>query len=95
VRNTVKTQPRAAIASRVPQRMSRREACEYLQTRLGRGVGYTTLVYGWALPFYRDGGRAVYRKSDLDQFIQKRIAACDPATPRLAYTAGGCGGSKP
>jgi hypothetical protein len=58
--------------------MSRLEACEYLRRSLGRPVGYTTLVYGWALPFYRDGGRAVYRKKDLDLFIQERIAVCDP-----------------
>jgi hypothetical protein len=72
--------------------MSRREACEYLRRQLGRPVGYTTLIYGWALPFYRDGGRAVYRRTDLDQFIQKRIAAFDPAPRRLAQTAAHRGG---
>jgi hypothetical protein len=55
------------------ERLTRSQARVYLEKRLGRPVGETTLVYNFGIRFYKDGRNAVYLRGDLDRFIAERL----------------------
>jgi hypothetical protein len=68
------------------QRLRRSEAAAYARRRLGQSVKVNTLR-SWPIPYRQVGRDAVYEISDLDRFIEARLAAaprrCAPA-PDLA-----------
>ena len=69
------------------ERLRRPEAADYCQRRLGQSVKPNTLR-GWAVPYRQLGRDAVYEVSDLDRFIDARLAAADV---RLAGRPPGAG----
>jgi hypothetical protein len=56
------------------ERLRRSEAAAYARRRLGQSVKVNTLR-SWAIPYRQVGRDAVYEISDLDRFIDARLAA--------------------
>jgi hypothetical protein len=65
------------------ERLRRAEAAAYARRRLGQSVRVNTLR-SWPIPYRQVGRDAVYEISDLDRFIEARLAA---APVRRAPTA--------
>ena len=57
-----------------PERLRRSEAAAYARRRLGQSVKVNTLR-SWPIPYRQVGRDAVYEISDLDRFIDARLAA--------------------
>ena len=57
-----------------PERLRRSEAAAYARRRLGQSVTPNTLR-SWPVPYRQVGRDAVYEISDLDRFIDARLAA--------------------
>ena len=55
-------------------RLRRSEAAAYARRRLGQSVKVNTLR-NWPIPYRQVGRDAVYEISDLDRFIEARLAA--------------------
>ena len=71
-----------------PERLRRSEAAAYARRRLGQCVTPNTLRC-WPVPYRQIGRDAVYEISDLDRFIDARLAAAPvrraPIDPAAVY----------
>ena len=71
-----------------PERLRRSEAAAYARRQLGQSVTPNTLR-SWPVPYRQVGRDAVYEISDLDRFIDARLAAAPrrraPIDPAAVY----------
>jgi hypothetical protein len=67
------------------ERLRRAEAADYARRRLGQSVRVNTLR-SWPIPYRQVGRDAIYEISDLDRFIEARLAAA-PVRRARAITA--------
>lgn len=64
-----------SIAIQADEALDRKQAAAYLGTTAGT-LNYWASVGRYDIPYYRVGRKAVYRRSDLDAWLQKRRVSC-------------------